>query len=204
MLRICSYFFIYIIVIAPVFAVEVTPMVVTFSPDSRSSNASSLVHNQLPRDIAFDIQIYEINFSQGTPKLISLDDSPLWVFPPSLFLQPGQSQQLQFRWLDKKLPSTDKSYQVSLIEQPIANQSINKQSQLTMMLNEGKGAGRLSDYEIKITKNKTLSDRILKDQLKANGYDVFFAPNSTSVIKVPIPQSLQRGSLNHLRLVLAR
>ena len=43
-----------------------------------------------------------------------------------------------------------------------------------------------------------------KDQLKANGYDVFFAPNSTSVIKVPIPQSLQRGSLNHLRLVLAR
>ncbi|MBH0037745.1 hypothetical protein [Pseudoalteromonas sp. SWN166] len=238
MLRICSYFFIYVIVITPAFAVEVTPMVVTFSPDSRSSNASSLVHNQLPRDIAFDIQIYEIDFSQGTPKLISLDDSPLWVFPPSLFLQPGQSQQLQFRWLDKKLPSTDKSYQVSLIEQPIRNQSINKQSQLTMLLNvnlivhldqprlvpkltikephvedgfiitkvlnEGKGAGRLSDYEIKIIKNKTLSDRILKDQLKANGYDVFFAPNSTSVIKVPIPQSLQKGSLNHLRLVLAR
>ena len=75
---------------------------------------------------------------------------------------------------------------------------------VTEVLNEGKGAGRLSDYEIKITKNKTLSDRILKDQLKANGYDVFFAPNSTSVIKVPIPQSLQRGSLNHLRLVLAR
>jgi len=238
MLRASSYLFLFFLVIAPASAIEVTPMVVTLSPNANSRLASSLVYNQLPREIAFDIQVYEIDFAHTEPRLISLDDSPLWVFPPSLFLQEGQSQRIQFRWLDKEIPLTDKTYQVSLIEQPISKHISHKQSHLTMLLNvnlivhvvqpqldaeliiekpnikdgfittqvinRGKGASRLSEYDIKITKNKDQSVYILKDELKANGYDVFFAPNSTRTIKIPIPETLKEGTLNHLRLVLAR
>lgn len=237
MLRACLYLFIYVLSIRPIFAVEVTPMVVTLSPDDNSSLSSSLVHNKLPRNIAFDIQVYEIDFSKGTHQLVPLDDPPLWVFPPSLFLKPGQSQRLQFKWLNEEMPSTDKSYQVSLIEQPIKELNSSKKSQITMLLNvnlivhldqlkltpklliknthvkgdfifsqvsnEGSGASRLSDYEIKIKKNKTVIKHFLKNQLKAEGYDVFFAPNSTRYIKIPIPTSLKDKSLSDINVVLA-
>jgi len=237
MLRACLYLFIYVLSIRPIYAIEVTPLVITLSPDSNSNLSSSLVHNKLPRNIAFDIQVFEINFSKGTHQLVPLDDSPLWVFPPSLFLKPGQSQRLQFKWLDKEMPNMDKSFQVSLIEQPVTNQKPSEKSQITMLLNvnlivhldqlkltpkliisdthvegdfivcqisnEGSGASRLSDYEIKVNKGKTLIKHFLKDQLKAGGYDVFFAPKSTRSIKIPIPISLKYESVSDLTVVLA-
>ena len=237
MLRACLYLFIYVLSIRPIFAVEVTPMVVTLSPDDNSSLSSSLVHNKLPRNIAFDIQVYEIDFSKGTHQLVPLDDPPLWVFPPSLFLKPGQSQRLQFKWLNKEMPSTDKSYQVSLIEQPITELNSSKKSQITMLLNvnlivhldqaklianllikdthvkgnfiftkvnnEGSGASRLSDYEIKVKNGSTTIKHFLKGELKAGGYDVFFAPKSTSLIKIPISTALKKESLNNLHVFLA-
>jgi P pilus assembly chaperone PapD len=235
-----NYYLLFVMLALPSYALEVTPMVVTFSPNSTSNGATSLVHNQLPRDIAFDVQVYEIQFTQGGPQLVPLEDSPLWVFPPSLFLPAGQSQRIQFRWLDKVLPSADKSYQVSLIEQPINAHLADKSSQLTMLLNvnlivhvdqpqlvaelvaeepylegtdimvnitnKGSGASRLSDYEIKVIDNSngSMIFSILKQKLKAQGYDVFFAPNSTQQIKIPKPKSIKESSLKSVRLELVR
>lgn len=244
MCRQLNYFLLFVIgmLALPSFGLEITPMVVTFSPNSVPKGATSLVHNQLPRDIAFDIQVYQIQFTQDEPQLIALDDSPLWVFPPSLLLQAGQSQRIQFRWSDKELPITDKSYQVSLIEQPISTAAVIKEkaSQLTMLLNvnlivhvdqpqliadlvvgesyiegtdimvnitnKGPGASRLSDYEIKVkdARNNAFISRILKQQLKAQGYDVFFAPNSAQHIRIPIPESIKKGHLKSVQLELVR
>lgn len=116
-------------------ALEVTPMVITLSPEKPSKIPSSLIFNQLPREIAFDIEIYEIDFSTPSPSLIKLEDSPLWVFPPSLFLQEGQGQRIQFRWIGQRLPQQDKSYQVSLIEQPLASNIGSGTSQLKILMN---------------------------------------------------------------------
>lgn len=237
-----NYYLLLVVLALPSFALEVTPMVVTLSPNKGQSNdASSLVYNQLPREIAFDIQVYEIQFEHTAQKLVPLENSPLWVFPPSLFLHSGQSQRIQFRWLDKELPVTDKSYQVSLIEQPInqAEPLTDKASQLTMLfninlivhvdqpqltadlvvgesyidgtniivniLNKGAGASRLSDYEVKlIDSNDVLISRVIKQQLKAQGYDVFFAPKSSHSIKIPKPKSIKEGSLKSVHLELVR
>ncbi|WP_237113455.1 hypothetical protein [Pseudoalteromonas translucida] len=224
------------------YAIEITPMVVTFSLNKGGNSTSSLVHNDLPRDIAFDIQIFEIQFSEQNitqePQLVALTESPLWVFPPSLYLKPGQAQRLQFKWLAKALPGTDKSYQVSLVEQPIATHLTSNSSKLRLLLNFnlvvhvdqpklrpslmvgplsieganitanihniGAGASRLSDYELKLTNvnSGVLLQRILKQQLKAQGYDVFFAPNSLSHIKLPLPNTISKGSLKQLHLEL--
>jgi len=211
-------------------------MVVTFSPEKTTHTPSSLVYNQLSRDIAFDIQVYEIEFTNTKPTLIPLDEPALWVFPPTLFLKKGESQKLQFRWLDKALPVTDKSYQVSLIEQPIGGQTASKESQLTMLLNvnlivhidqqalvphlivkqpyiegdsikaqvenQGNGASRLSEYKI-IVKFDDQIVNIQKQQLKAAGYDVFFAPKNEATIKIPLPEGIKarRSSQIHLDLV---
>ncbi|WP_372858862.1 hypothetical protein [Pseudoalteromonas sp.] len=226
------------------YAIEVTPMVVAFSPTGSSNTATSLVYNSLPRDIAFDILVNEIQFSEQDPKqepqLVAQAEPPLWVFPPSLYLKPGQAQRLQFKWLADAIPSTDKSYQVSLVEQPINTPLINNSSKLSVLLNvnlivhvdqpkltpslkvgelyleganimasirnTGAGASRLSDYKIKLINTSTgvLLQRILQQQLKALGYDVFFAPNSVQQIKIPIPKTITGGSLKNLRLELVR
>lgn len=244
-MKIVNYLFLisWITLIRPCYAIEVTPMVVTFSPDSYPKSASSLVYNNLPRDIAFDIQVFEIQFSREDPnqdpRLIPVVNQNLWIFPPSLYLLPGQAQRIQFKWLSDALPETDKSYQVSLVEQPVGNNLYNS-SKLTLLLNfnlivhidqrelnsnlvvgqpynegtyimakvinKGAGSSRLSDYEIKLidTDTKVLIEHILKQQLKAQGYDVFFAPNSIQFIRIPISKLMQEGSLKNLRLELVR
>lgn len=116
-------------------ALEVTPMVITLSPDKPSKIPSSFIYNQLPREIAFDIEVFEINFSESSPSLKKLEDSPLWVFPPSLFLQEGQGQKIQFRWVAESFPKYDKSYQVSLVEQPLASNIGSDTSQLKILMN---------------------------------------------------------------------
>lgn len=211
--------------VAPIYAIEVTPMVITFSPYDTSNIPFSVIYNQLPRDIAFDIQVYDVKFDKSglsEPKLIPLDDSPLWVFPPSLYLKAGKSQRIQFRWLGEALPQVDKTYQVSLIEQPVSSPIVDKKSKLTILLNvnlivhvdqlsltphliveqphlekgmliakvvnTGSGASRLSDYNIEITENGVKKLKYYKDQLKSQGYDVFF------LLKVPCLLSCQ--SLN--------
>jgi hypothetical protein len=226
------------------YAIEVTPMVLSFSPVGSSNSGNSLVYNNLPRDIAFDILVYEIQFSeQGPnqdPQLVALREPPLWVFPPSLYLKPGQAQRVQFKWLAGKLPNTDKSYQVSLVEQKLVTSDLNNASKLSVLLNvnvivhldqpklmpslevgglylegtnimaniknTGAGASRLSDYKINLINMSTgvLFQRFLKHQLKAQGYDAFFAPNSTQQIKIPIPKTITEGDLKNLRLELVR
>ncbi|WP_245959047.1 hypothetical protein [Marinomonas pollencensis] len=231
--------FLYSLVTAPVYAVEVTPMVITFSPYDSVRTPFSLVYNQLPRDIAFDIQIYEVDFDPTgltEPKLIPVDDAPLWVFPPSLYLKAGKSQRIQFRWVGKNVPSVDKTYQVSLIEQPIASLPIEKQSKLTILLdvnlivhidqavlrpdlsveetyikgrsifakviNKGAGASRLSDYDIDIVEDGVEVKHIAKQELKSQGYDVFFPPNSAMLVKIPISELIKKNKKNNLTLEL--
>ncbi|MEM5509649.1 hypothetical protein WNY98_12285 [Pseudoalteromonas sp. AS71] len=225
----------------PVYAIEVRPMVITFSPNE---DANSLVRNDLTREIAFDIQIFEIKFSEEDakeePKLKALTDSPLWVFPPSLYLEPGQAQQLQFKWLTEILPESDKSYQISLIEQPILNHSTTSGPALNLRLNVnlvvhvdqvklkpnlvvtplsiegnyittnikniGPGASRLSEYDLNFIdiNSEVLVQRVLKQQLRAKGYDVFFAPHSISHIEVPVSTSINKNNLKQLYLKLEK
>lgn len=239
----CLFLILWMTLTQTCYAIEVTPMVVTFSPDRYPTSASSLVYNNLPRDIAFDIQVFEIKFNQKAldPKMILIPEvnSSLWVFPPSLYLAPGQAQRIQFKWSGNTLPDTDKSYQVSLVEQPLDKNSSNT-SKLTLLLNfnlvvhidqhelnsnllvdelynegtdiiakvinKGAGASRLSDYEVKLidTNSEILIERIFKQQLKAQGYDVFFAPNSMQYIRIPRPKLIQESSLKNLRLELVR
>ena len=230
-----------LIFISPLYAIEVRPMVVTFSP---TDNANSLVYNDLTRDIAFDIEIFEIEFSDKNPKeepkLKALTDSPLWVFPPSLYLEPGQAQQLQFKWLAETLPESDKSYQVSLVEQAVLGNSKSGGSALNLRLNLnlvvhvdqlklkpnlvveplsiegsyitttikniGPGASRLSEYALNFidTKSGVLLHKILKQQLRAKGYDVFFAPHSTSHVELPISTVIDKDNLKQLYLEMEK
>ncbi|WP_249935877.1 hypothetical protein [Pseudoalteromonas sp. S3785] len=219
-------------------ALEVTPMVVTLSPQEPSKIPSSLVYNQLPREIAFDIEVHEIDFSTPNPSLKKLEDSPLWVFPPSLFLQEGQGQKIQFRWIAESFPKYDKSYQVSLVEQPLASNIDSDTSQLKILMNvnlvvhvhmdeylpklkiltstiesgelltqvknEGRGATRLRDYEVKVTTNKSVVTTFEKQALLENGYDVFFAPYATQTIKIKLPENIERGKVEHLSLDLVQ
>ncbi|MGB3385139.1 MAG: hypothetical protein WBA64_10735 [Marinomonas sp.] len=236
--RVVTALFLYSLVATPANAVEVTPMVITFSPYDSVRTPFSLVYNQLPRDIAFDIQVYEVDFDptgNSEPKLIPVDDSPLWVFPPSLYLKAGKSQRIQFRWVGKNVPSVDKTYQVSLIEQPIANLPIEKQSKLTILLdvnlivhidqavltpdisvgpsnikngvliakvmNKGAGASRLSDYDIDIVEDGVELKHIAKQELKSQGYDVFFPPKSAMFVKIPVSDLIKKNK-NNVKLEL--
>lgn len=236
--RVVTALFLYSLVATPANAVEVTPMVITFSPYDSVRTPFSLVYNQLPRDIAFDIQVYEVDFDptgNSEPKLIPIDDSPLWVFPPSLYLKAGKSQRIQFRWVGKNVPSVDKTYQVSLIEQPIANLPIEKQSKLTILLdvnlivhidqavltpdisvgpsnikngvliakvmNKGAGASRLSDYDIDIVEDGVELKHIAKQELKSQGYDVFFPPKSAMFVKIPVSDLIKKNK-NNVKLEL--
>jgi len=53
--------------------------------------------------------------------------------------------------------------------------------------NIGKGSSRLSDYDIRVMHdNDLVFSWSLKSQLKAQGYDVFFAPDSKQTIKIPL------------------
>lgn len=133
-----TFFFISLFIISPVYAIDVAPMVVEFSPFETSEIPSSMVYNDLSRDIAFEVEVYEVKFDPlglSEPNLILQEDSPLWVFPPLLFLKSGKSQRIQFRWLGEYIPETDKTYQVSLVEQSLKNERDDKKSKLTVLLN---------------------------------------------------------------------
>lgn len=225
----------------PAQGVEVTPMVINFSPDDVVNVPYSLVYNQLSRDVAFDIQVYEVDFDptgKTEPKLVPLEDSPLWVFPPSLYLKAGKSQRIQFRWVGESKPAVDKTYQVSLVEQPIADLPIENQSKLTILLdvnlivhidqaaltpdlrvgetyvkgdtifakviNNGAGAGRLSDYDIEVKNGNVEVENIAKQQLKSQGYDVFFPPNSTMFVKIPLSGLHKINKNNTFKLELMK
>ncbi|WP_245852141.1 hypothetical protein [Pseudoalteromonas espejiana] len=140
-------------------------MVITFSPEKPSKTPSSLIYNQLSREIAFDIEIYEIDFSTPRPSLKRLENSPLWVFPPSLFLQEGQGQRIQFRWIAENLPQQDKSYQVSLIEQPLASNVGSGTSQLKILMNVNLVVH--VDMDTYIPKLKILTSKIESGELIA-------------------------------------
>tara|TARA_R110001606_G_scaffold399056_1_gene580256 strand:- start:31 stop:309 length:279 start_codon:yes stop_codon:yes gene_type:complete len=81
------FLFMLLFIISPIYAIEVSPMVITFSPFEKSKIPSSMIYNDLSRDVAFEVQVYEVKFDPlglSEPDLIPLEDSPLWVFPPLL------------------------------------------------------------------------------------------------------------------------
>ncbi|MCF7500428.1 hypothetical protein [Pseudoalteromonas sp. L1] len=200
------------------FAIEVTPMVLTLDPTMSSQPAYSRVRNTLNRDLAFEIEVYEVDFSKKQPQFHYLDEPPIWVFPPTIYLTKNEQQRIQFRW-NGNTPKTDKTYQVTLVEQVVSGQT-SEVSQLTMLLNVnmivhvhqqafeanlvveninclekqcsfdvrnfGDGASRLSEYEIIISSKDKPQLTFDKQQLKALGYDVFFAPSAISHVSIPI------------------
>lgn len=233
------FLFISLSMISPIYAIEVAPMVITFSPFETSQIPSSTIYNDLSRDVAFEIQVYEVRFDPlglSEPSLIPLDDSPLWVFPPLLYLKSGKNQRIQFRWLGEAVPKTDKTYQVSLIEQSVKNEPEEKQSKLTVLLNinlivhidqlqmlpnlnienitldqdsivakvvnNGDGASRLSDYDMSIFYNGVKREMYYKDQLKSQGYDVFFPPLSSAFIRVPLDFFVANSNSKKLHIEL--
>ncbi len=200
-------------------AIEVSPMVLTLEPKQTSKPIHTTILNTLNRDIAFDIEVFEIDFSGAEPVLIALDQPPIWAFPPTLYLKKQARQRLQLYW-QGGIPKTDKVYQVSLVEQRIPDSNAEPGSELTMLfnvnlivhavqmaftpkltvksahcidfychfyvVNAGNGAARLSDYTIDVYDAKQHLIRIKKQQLKAGGYDVFFAPLSSRYVSIPI------------------
>ncbi|MGO2513814.1 MAG: hypothetical protein ACTH6W_18205 [Marinomonas polaris] len=226
-------------IISPIYAIEVSPMVITFSPFETSKIPSSMIYNDLSRDVAFEVQVYEVKFDPlglSEPDLIPLEDSPLWVFPPLLYLKSGKNQRIQFRWLGETVPKTDKTYQVSLIEQSVANEPEEKQSKLTVLLNinlivhidqlkmlpnlnienthleqnsivakvvnSGDGSSRLSDYDMSIFYNGVKKETYYKDQLKSQGYDVFFPPLSSMFIRIPLAFSVDNLNSKKMHIEL--
>ncbi|WP_441855735.1 hypothetical protein [Marinomonas polaris] len=214
-------------------------MVITFSPFETSKIPSSMIYNDLSRDVAFEVQVYEVKFDPlglSEPDLIPLEDSPLWVFPPLLYLKSGKNQRIQFRWLGETVPKTDKTYQVSLIEQSVANEPEEKQSKLTVLLNinlivhidqlkmlpnlnienthleqnsivakvvnSGDGSSRLSDYDMSIFYNGVKKETYYKDQLKSQGYDVFFPPLSSMFIRIPLAFSVDNLNSKKMHIEL--
>lgn len=235
------FIFISLFMISPIHAIEVSPMVITFSPFETSKIPSSMIYNDLSRDVAFEVQVYEVKFDSlglSEPDLIPLEDSPLWVFPSLLYLKSGKNQRIQFRWLGETVPKTDKTYQVSLIEQPVKNELAEKQSKLTVLLNinlivhidqlkmlpnlniedvhldqnsivakvvnSGDGASRLSDYDISIFYSGVKEEKYYKEQLKSQGYDVFFPPLSSAFIRVPLRFSADDFNSKKLNVELVK
>lgn len=233
------FLFMLLFIISPIYAIEVAPMVITFSPFETSKIPSSMIYNDLSRDVAFEVQVYEVKFDPlglSEPDLIPLEDSPLWVFPPLLYLKSGKNQRIQFRWLGETVPKTDKTYQVSLIEQSVANEPEEKQSKLTVLLNinlivhidqlkmlpnlnienthleqnsivakvvnSGDGSSRLSDYDISIFYNGVKKETYYKDQLKSQGYDVFFPPLSSMFIRIPLAFSVDNLNSKKMHIEL--
>ncbi|SHG42466.1 hypothetical protein SAMN02745753_03914 [Marinomonas polaris DSM 16579] len=233
------FLFMLLFIISPIYAIEVSPMVITFSPFETSKIPSSMIYNDLSRDVAFEVQVYEVKFDPlglSEPDLIPLEDSPLWVFPPLLYLKSGKNQRIQFRWLGETVPKTDKTYQVSLIEQSVANEPEEKQSKLTVLLNinlivhidqlkmlpnlnienthleqnsivakvvnSGDGSSRLSDYDMSIFYNGVKKETYYKDQLKSQGYDVFFPPLSSMFIRIPLAFSVDNLNSKKMHIEL--
>ncbi len=155
---------------------------------------------------------------------------------PLLYLKSGKNQRIQFRWLGETVPKTDKTYQVSLIEQSVANEPEEKQSKLTVLLNinlivhidqlkmlpnlnienthleqnsivakvvnSGDGSSRLSDYDMSIFYNGVKKETYYKDQLKSQGYDVFFPPLSSMFIRIPLAFSVDNLNSKKMHIEL--
>ena len=204
-------------------AVEVSPMVLSLDPTKPQQVTYSTIHNVFNREVAFDIEIFEVDFSGPEPMFRYLENSPVWVFPPTLLLHRGESQRIQLRWVSEA-PSLDKTYQISLVEQPLSNSANASEPQLTMLLNvnlivhehqesflpdlvvekslcsnysceitvanNGKGAARLSEYDLTIYLPHQKTASFKKQQLKASGYDVFFAPESKQQMLIPLKDSV--------------
>ncbi|NHH88355.1 hypothetical protein [Pseudoalteromonas sp. MB47] len=200
-------------------AVEITPMVVTIDPLDSSRPAYTTVQNLFNRNAAFEIEVFEVDFSAPEPRFRLVEEPPVWVFPPTLLLQKNQSQRVQLRWLGN-LPDTDKTYQISFIEQPLNLDEPSERSRLIMLLtlnlivhikqdslepylvvndsscfqsicelwvgNNGKGAARLSEYKVILELENKRTITYEKQELKSEGYDVFFAPLSESKVILPL------------------
>ena len=204
-------------------AVEVSPMVLTLDPTKPQQVTYSTIHNVFNREVAFDIEVFEVDFSGSKPMFRYQENSPVWVFPPTLLLHRGASQRIQLRWVGDA-PSLDKTYQISLVEQPLSKPTNAFEPQLMMLLNvnlivhvhqesflpelvvekslcsnysceitvanNGKGAARLSEYDLTIYLPHQKTASFKKQQLKASGYDVFFAPQSKQQMLIPLKDSV--------------
>lgn len=204
-------------------AVEVSPMVLTLDPTKPQQVSYSTIHNVFNREVAFDIEVFEVDFSGSKPMFRYQENSPVWVFPPTLLLHRGESQQIQLRWVGDA-PSLDKTYQISLVEQLLSKPTNAFEPQLMMLLNvnlivhvhqesflpvlvvekslcsnysceitvanNGKGAARLSEYDLTIYLPHQKTASFKKQQLKASGYDVFFAPQSKQQMLIPLKDSV--------------
>ena len=204
-------------------AVEVSPMVLTLDPTKPQQVTYSTIHNVFNREVAFDIEVFEVDFSGSKPMFRYQENSPVWVFPPTLLLHRGESQRIQLRWVGDA-PSLDKTYQISLVEQPLSKPTNAFEPQLMMLLNvnlivhvhqenflpelvvekslcsnysceitvanNGKGAARLSEYDLTIYLPHQKTASFKKQQLKASGYDVFFAPESKQQMLIPLKDSV--------------
>mgnify|MGYP000144131008 FL=1 len=204
-------------------AVEVNPMVLTLDPTKPQQVTYSTIHNVFNREVAFDIEVFEVDFSGSKPMFRYQENSPVWVFPPTLLLHRGESQRIQLRWVGDA-PSLDKTYQISLVEQPLSKPTNAFEPQLMMLLNvnlivhvhqesflpelvvekslcsnysceitvanNGKGAARLSEYDLTIYLPHQKTASFKKQQLKASGYDVFFAPESKQQMLIPLKDSV--------------
>tara|TARA_Y100000588_G_scaffold387516_1_gene485453 strand:+ start:2130 stop:2831 length:702 start_codon:yes stop_codon:yes gene_type:complete len=204
-------------------AVEVSPMVLTLDPTKPQQVTYSTIHNVFNREVAFDIEVFEVDFSGSKPMFRYQENSPVWVFPPTLLLHRGESQRIQLRWVGDA-PSLDKTYQISLVEQPLSKPTNAFEPQLMMLLNvnlivhvhqesflpelvvekslcsnysceitvanNGKGAARLSEYDLTIYLPHQKTASFKKQQLKASGYDVFFAPQSKQQMLIPLKDSV--------------
>lgn len=226
------------VLISPASAIEMTPMVINLDPNNVSRIPTTLIHNELSHDVAFDIQVSDVVFENNDIKFVPLEKSPIWIFPPSLYLKPGQSQRVQFRWDGESIPLTDKTYQISFMEYPLQNALLKNTSDLKILLdinliahvdqvqlvanlnvgelsvegdyisaqveNTGKGASRLSEYEIRVISKGRLISHFLKKQLQSQGYDVFFAPNSQKIMKIPFLSDASNVPLEDLRIELVK
>jgi len=204
-------------------AVEVSPMVLTLDPTKPQQVTYSTIHNVFNREVAFDIEVFEVDFSGSKPMFRYQENSPVWVFPPTLLLHRGESQRIQLRWVGDA-PSLDKTYQISLVEQPLSKPTNAFEPQLMMLLNvnlivhvhqesflpelvvekslcsnysceitvanNGEGAARLSEYDLTIYLPHQKIASFKKQQLKASGYDVFFAPQSKQQMLIPLKDSV--------------
>lgn len=194
-------------------------MVVTIDPLDSSKPAYTTVKNFFNRDAAFEIEVFEVDFSAPEPRFKFLENPPVWVFPPTLFLQKNQSQRVQLRWLGS-LPDTDKTYQISFVEQHLNLGESSDRSRLIMLLtlnlivhikqdslephlvvndcscsklmcelwvkNNGKGAARLSEYKVILELENKQTIIYEKQELKSEGYDVFFAPFTEKKVVLPL------------------
>lgn len=105
--------------IAPVAAMNVSPMITEIMATGARSTTRIQVINTLPQALPYEVRVFRIDFDNDGKITETPADQDFVVFPPQGVIQPGQRQLLRLQWIGGILDSS-RGYYVSINQVPVA------------------------------------------------------------------------------------